>query len=235
VLTKEFIVDGARAETRLLMRHEDGAWAGYSYKWNEAGTDAVLVPNGSTYNTGSRTWEIPSSAQCMQCHTTVAGQTLGMETAQQNRAHDYGGGGLHNQITTLDHIGLFTAGPGAPANLPALPELGGDAPAKDQARAYLSVNCAHCHVPGGPSQGNLDLHWKTADAAMNVCNEAPQHGNLGVSGAMLVAPGNPAASVLSLRMHTLAAERMPRIGSKRVDTDATAVVDDWITNLQSCP
>ena len=27
-------------ETRLMMRHTDGEWAGYSYEWNAAGTDA---------------------------------------------------------------------------------------------------------------------------------------------------------------------------------------------------
>ena len=32
---KEFSVGGKRVETRLLMRHDDGDWAGYSYEWND--------------------------------------------------------------------------------------------------------------------------------------------------------------------------------------------------------
>ena len=36
-------VSPRRIETRLLVR-EQGEWTGYSYQWNDAQTDAELVP-----------------------------------------------------------------------------------------------------------------------------------------------------------------------------------------------
>ena len=46
VLVKEFTADGVRVETRLMMRHEDGGWGFYTYRWDEDGQDATLVPTG---------------------------------------------------------------------------------------------------------------------------------------------------------------------------------------------
>jgi hypothetical protein len=43
VLVKEFTVGGRKVETRLLVRHDDGNWAGYAYAWNEAGTAAEQI------------------------------------------------------------------------------------------------------------------------------------------------------------------------------------------------
>ena len=36
VLVKSFRLGGQLIETRLLMRHPDGVWAGYTYEWNDA-------------------------------------------------------------------------------------------------------------------------------------------------------------------------------------------------------
>ena len=47
VLAKEFTLGEQRVETRLLVRHDDGAWAGYTYRWDPAQRDATLVPLGS--------------------------------------------------------------------------------------------------------------------------------------------------------------------------------------------
>jgi hypothetical protein len=40
---KTFSFGGKRIETRLFVRHDDGEWAGYSYEWNDAQTDATLL------------------------------------------------------------------------------------------------------------------------------------------------------------------------------------------------
>ena len=148
---------------------------------------------------------------------------------------DYGANGIHNQVTTYAHIDLLTTDPGEPESLNANPPLDGPASAEDRARAYLSVNCAHCHVEGGTTSTSLDLHWQTAFADIDACNTVPEIDDLGIPGSFIVTPGDPSTSVLSLRMDSLGAERMPRVGSKRVDTEAAAVVDEWISALQACP
>ena len=43
VLIKEFAWNGNPFETRLMVRHDDGEWAGYTYEWNASLTDANLV------------------------------------------------------------------------------------------------------------------------------------------------------------------------------------------------
>src|SRR5262249_47081833 len=60
VAMKTFAVDGKRIETRLLVRHEDGEWAGYSYRWNDDETDAYLLSAGDTRVLARQTWTFPS-------------------------------------------------------------------------------------------------------------------------------------------------------------------------------
>ena len=86
VLIKEFSWNGDPFETRLMVRHADGEWAGYSYEWNASLTDADLVSSGGLAKQidGQLDWMYPSRAQCMQCHSSAAGRSLGPETAQLN-------------------------------------------------------------------------------------------------------------------------------------------------------
>jgi glucose/arabinose dehydrogenase len=117
VLVKRFDLGGQPIETRLLMRHPDGVWAGYTYEWNDAGTAATRVVGGKVRPVGGQDWIYPSEGECMACHTTVAGFALGPETAQLNRDFRYPSTGrTASQLATLEHINLFTGVlPGDPA------------------------------------------------------------------------------------------------------------------------
>jgi len=105
-------------ETRFLTRQE-GEWVGYSYRWNDEQTDAVLVAAGGedrelpVRGRGDRgrtqTWRYPSRAECMVCHTRAANYVLGLSLHQMNRLHDYGGGYRANQIEVLERLGVLRA------------------------------------------------------------------------------------------------------------------------------
>src|SRR6185503_8004101 len=84
VLVKNFALAGQLVETRLFMRHNDGNWAGYTYEWNAGHTDATRVIGGKTITVSGQTWEFPSEAQCVQCHNSGAGRTLGLEIGTLN-------------------------------------------------------------------------------------------------------------------------------------------------------
>src|SRR5262249_11480633 len=84
VLVKDFRLGTRLVEARLLMRHDDGQWAGYTYEWNSAGTDATRVVGGKSMDVDGHPWLFPSEAQCRQCHTSAAGNSLGLEIAQLN-------------------------------------------------------------------------------------------------------------------------------------------------------
>lgn len=237
VLLKSFSVGGRRVETRMLVRHADGDWAGYSYEWNDAQTDAVLLEVGKDRDLGGQTWTFPSRAQCIECHTAAAGHTLGLETAQLNRDLVYPGGVSANQLATLDHIGLFDARLWQlPDELSRLPVPADAGPVADRARAYLHGNCSFCHRPGGTGRGPADFRFSTPFAAVGVCDAVPQTGDLGVAGARLLKPGDPSRSIISLRTHApFGADRMPPLGSHLVDPVGTQVLDDWIRAVISCP
>ena len=87
VLIKHFRIGNVLSETRLLVKHSNGGWGGYSYEWNAAGTDATYIPNGKTKTIGTQQYIYPSSADCMQCHTSAAATALGPKTNQMNRNH----------------------------------------------------------------------------------------------------------------------------------------------------
>jgi uncharacterized repeat protein (TIGR03806 family) len=235
---KTFHLMDRRIETRLLVRHADGRWAGYAYEWNEEQTDAILLPDGKTLDLNGQPYTIPSRAQCLQCHTAAAGYTLGLETGQMNRTFRYPTVEKRlNQLAAFEHMGLFTAPlQAAPADLPRFPRTTDERRAlAKRARAYLHANCAHCHRPGGPGFGPADFRFTKSVAEMGVCDVPPVGSDLGIPDARLLAPGDPARSIISRRLHALDARRMPPIGKNVVDSEGVALIDAWIASLQACP
>lgn len=231
VLIKHFRLGGRLIETRFLVRHTDGDWSGYTYEWSEDQSDAQLLESAKVKQVGAQTWHYPSRAQCMACHTEVAGRSLGLETGQLNRTASYPATGrMANQLSTLNHIGLFDAPlTEAPAFLATLPNPGDRSKALDaRARSYLHANCAMCHQPGGPGRGPEDFRFTTPAAAMGAIGVEPTQTNFGVDGAKLIAPGRPDLSIVSLRTHMLETGRMPPLGRNLVDEAGVALLDQWI-------
>ena len=238
VLMKNFHLNERLIETRLFMRHDDGQWAGYSYEWNESGTDAELVLGGKVVDVEGQSWIYPSSSECLQCHTAAAGFSLGLETAQLNGDLTYPQTGrTANQLITHDAIDtLSEALSDTPDNLPRLVNPTDTSAGLDvRARAYLHTNCAQCHRPDGPTNVNLDLRYTTALADMNICNVTPQNGDLDIADAQLLAPGASERSLLLQRMHRRDALGMPPLGSNIVDEAGAALIDEWIASISSCP
>jgi mono/diheme cytochrome c family protein len=235
---KTFSFGGKPFETRLFMRHSDGVWAGYSYEWNAAGTDADLLPAGKTkVLSNGITWRYPSREQCLQCHTPAAGFTLGPEVVQLNGRNRYPSTGrTANQLATLEHIGMFESGlPASPPELQALASLEDTHQALSRrARSYLHANCSGCHRPNGPTQASIDLRFQTAINEMGICGITPGLGDLGVTGSKLLSPGDPNTSIISLRMHALNINRMPPLGTAIEDLLGTGVVDEWIRSSDVC-
>lgn len=237
VLMKNFRQNNALIETRLLMHHPDGVWEGYSYEWNLGQTDATLVTTTTTKSVNGQSWTFMATSDCLRCHTDSAVFALGPEIAQMNRNYTYPGTGrTSNQLATLEAVHMFTAAlPAPPANLPALPSPADTTRTlTERARAYLHANCSNCHRPGGGTPASIDLRYDTALSGSGIC-ASPSLGNLGVAGANIVTPGNPATSVLYLRMNTRDTKQMPPLASALVDTEGAALISNWIRSLSTCP
>lgn len=243
VLMKRFQFNYKPFETRLLKRHTDGTWAGYSYQWNADGKDATLVPSGGrtiqVVNNGGKTidWRLPSRGECLVCHTRAAKDTIGPEIAQINGAFKYPTTGITaNQLVTWDHIGLFR-GP-LPAPVETLPSLANyddtTLPVTARARSYLHANCAACHRPGNPIRATMDLRFQAATPDMKVCNAKPNIGDLGIVGAKLLYPGRPDLSILRERIRIRGDNQMPPLGSGIVHPMGVNVVSNWIRSPGVC-
>jgi uncharacterized repeat protein (TIGR03806 family) len=236
VLVKEFMLDGKRLETRLLVQHAQDEWKGYAYEWLANGSDALLVTDGATVNTAQGDWQIPNQGECVTCHTSAAGFSLGPELAQLNRTVLYPSTGrTANQITTWSSVGLFATDPGQSSGLAALATMAGNGSLEDKSRGYLHANCSNCHRPGSTAQTDLDLRWYRPFADTDSCNVDPDRGNLGVSGAKLIAPGASGKSIIPLRMRDTGQYRMPALGTTIVHDEAVDVIEAWVDSLQSCP
>ena len=234
VLVKNFRLAGELVETRLFMRHSDGDWAGYTYEWNEAGTEAVRVIGGKVRDVGGQSWVYPSESDCMLCHTAAAGYTLGLEHAQLNSTMTYPSTGIAaNQLVTADAIDVLSAPlPDTPDALPRLP--GASAGLEDRARAYLHANCANCHRPGTAVPSDMDLRFATDFAETDTCNVVPQD-DLGIPDARIVAPGDAVRSVLAVRPDRRDSTGMPPLASTVVDGAGVQLLVDWIESLGACP
>jgi len=129
--------------------------------------------------------------------------------------------------------GLIDKAPEVAAPLP-LWEEHTHAPAEAAARAYLDVNCAHCHRAGASaSNSGLDLRWEQTDAKALGVMKRPVAAGRGAGNLLFdVVPGKPGESILVHRMaSTEGGVAMPELGKATVDQEGLAVVERWIAGL----
>ncbi len=228
-----------RLETRVMV-HEADAWAGYTYRWNSAQTDALLVPfDGATEKLSIRDrsgtkivrvqdWRYPSRNECMQCHTAAAGYALSTQTRQLNKLVTHNNKSIE-QLEHWDAMGMFHKKIGAAKQYERFAARGDQSvKIETQARTWLDVNCAMCHQPGGGTPSNIDLRLDSALTQTKIWDILPSHGSLGLRKSRIVKPYEHENSVLWERVRRLGSGRMPQIGSNQVDQYAVQLLRDWI-------
>lgn len=241
--------DKKRMETRFLVKKPEG-FKGYTYRWNEAGTDGDLLSGAlavpATIADGNINaafdYYFPSSGDCERCHNKSTAGALGFDLLHLNHQTNVEGA-PQNQILALASHGVFAGSESAIGNasdlakLPSLPDpFDNTQPLDARAKSYLETQCANCHNPANPArQGDLDLRYTTAFKNMRICNTAPTQGDLGISGAKLVKPGDPAHSLLWVRFSPQDKEkRMPPLATNRVDQRGSELIRSWIASKKDC-
>lgn len=236
-----------RVETRFLVRSPndaDGRVTSYTYRWNDAQTDATLVPVGGdnqvfqiTENgvTRPQTWRFPARIECQSCHNSVGGPVLSFNTRQLNRP---GRDGTLNPIVALAQAGyLDTRNVPAPATLPALVDAADTSqPIELRARSYLDVNCAQCHRPGIGAAGTFEFLTNVgpldARAGTPLSLAGIVNGRLGTPTSdpahRMLVPGSTAQSQLLVRMATRDATRMPPLATSERDRAGESLIEQWI-------
>lgn len=232
-------------ETRLLTRQE-GEWDGYSYRWNDAQTDAELVEaEGADGIVAGRGWRFASRAECGFCHSRAANFLLGLQAPQMHRQHDYGDGYVANQLEVLAAIGMFKKAGAAAAQTPFVfnPPLAKMARLSDpwdegldkgeRARSLLHARCAHCHVESGGGNSQIDLRLGSSLSGMKLLNAEPLHGHVGLAeDTRLVVPGDASKSILISRVARSSEGRMPPLGSMSPDSRVVRLLVEWIGGLR---
>lgn len=223
-----------RVETRVMIKNDSGMH-GFTYRWNDAQSDAALVaPEGDEWplaimdNGQIRTqvWQFPARANCNTCHREVAGYALGFNTAQLNRTNSSG----VNQLSLLNSLGYLDHDPGAPDQLRQLANPRDTSqPLEHRIKSYFSANCSQCHQPGGPWGTTWDARLTTPLAEENIINTLP--GGPLADTSRIVAPNSLTNSMIYMRMSDPGPLRMPPLGSTVLDDDSRAMVADWITTM----
>jgi len=232
-------------ETRLLVRREHG-WEALPYVWNAEQTDAELARTGdevplelvaSDQAREPFTYVVPNENQCAGCHVTdlkaKSIAPIGLKARHLNRDYGYPSG-TENQLELLQKIGYLTG-------LPPLTEVPRNANWRDpaqpldaRARAYLDVNCSHCHSPTGPADTTgLSFEAVTAaDRHLGVCKPPVAAGRGTGDHIFDIVPGHPEDSILPFRMGSREpGVMMPEQGRSTVHLEGLALIRDWIAAM----
>lgn len=218
-------------ETQIL-HYDNGVWNPYSYLWNDAGTDASLVPpEGSTRvvtfpGQSPITWKAGATNECRLCHNAGSGFVLGFQPNQLQQKDSYVG----NHYAALQRYGILKQAAAPKQSLALVDPHDLSQPLNDRARSYLHANCSSCHHKGGNAIVSFYLKRDLPFEEMNT-NKGTGIGTFGIQNAKIIAPGDPYRSVLLYRMSKLGYARMPYIGSQVVDSAGVALIADWIQSL----
>jgi parallel beta-helix repeat protein len=229
-------------ETRLEFREATG-WYGYSYVWNDEQTDAELRLGGGRIEARwvdaqgdhqTNRYEVPNANQCLSCHSQndkyePLGPTARNVNRKWNPADDSA------QLVAWIRAGILVGAPNTEAH-PALAQFDdpGTGNVEQRARAWLDVNCAHCHNPAGSARTTgLDLSLAQNDPAKWGVMKSPVAAGKGAGGRKHdIVPGKPDESILMYRLETEdVGARMPNLARNRSFDAGNALIREWITSM----
>jgi uncharacterized repeat protein (TIGR03806 family) len=220
-------------ETRVLL-HEAKGWVALPYIWNKEQTDAVLEVAGGSDQVSwidgagkkqSFEYQVPNMNQCKGCHERSGEMTpIGPSVRQLNDGQ---------QLQHWETAGLLKGLP--KDHIPALVNYS-DASASldDRVKAYLDINCAHCHNPTGPARSSgLYLTWDSKDRTAYGFLKPPVAAGRGSGNLSYdIVPGKPEQSILHYRMASRdPGVMMPELGRQLTHHEGVELVRSWISSL----
>ncbi len=210
-----------------------GKGVGYLLPERPEGCFAQKVPDPVAVAGGTRRWRIPSRAECLTCHSRAANFVLGLSTLEMNRERDYGGRSA-NQLDELDRRGVFAefSDKSAKSSARLVDPYDSNEDLDQRARSYLHTNCSVCHVDAGGGNAKMELEFTRSRDKMNLIGARPQHDSFAISNAMLVAPGDPGASILLYRIARRGTGQMPPLVTSAVDQRAVELMREWIRQMK---
>lgn len=248
------ILDEVRLiETRILV-HRSSGWAASTYVWDASQREARLERTGAIrpltlVDVSARTersvsvdfdYVVPDVNQCAGCHATDVKRAvmspIGLKVRHLNRDHLYGGEiGRRNQLEYWAESGRLSVSAANAFGATALPRAAASddvtAPLEARARAYLDINCSHCHNPRGPADtSGLSLEAsETSAVALGVCKSPIAAGRGTGNRKFGLVPGLPEESITVYRMaSTDPGAMMPELGRTLAHEEGVALISRWI-------
>lgn len=207
-------------ETRLLIKN-NGKWKVGTYQWNSAQTEATLITIGTNVNVSWKElngeerkilFHIPSNVECSNCHQSNKEDfPIGPKLRNMNfdvvRNND-----KVNQLKYLQNIGWLDA-----VNtdaIPALPNWENTNFSLDKrARAYMDMNCAHCHnSKGSASIKKLFLDYETPYDLTTIAYKK--------------------AKILKLMETSNDELKMPKIGTSVIDAEGLELIKQYVKSIE---
>lgn len=226
-------------ETRLMVKR-NGLWDAFPYIWNEDQTDASYkvvgaeIPVNWIDNQGEAqlaNYIVPNKAQCKSCHNKeeimvplgVKAKHLNYELQEKD--------GPKNQLIKWEEAG-YIHGLKAVDKYPSMVSYNDPSSPLDlRAKAYLDINCAHCHNAEGPaSTSGLFLNYEETDPAKLGVFKTPVAAGFGAgSFTYSIWPGKSEESIMTYRMGTnQVGAAMPEIGRVTVHKEGLELIKAWI-------
>jgi uncharacterized repeat protein (TIGR03806 family) len=229
-------------ETRLLIHEKDG-WNALPYIWNEEQTEAYYDLAGDTRAISylnakgkkqTTNYVIPNKNQCKGCHTNGKEiLPIGLRARHLNKTVETPDGPM-NQLAYWAQQGWLTELPesGIPRNAKWDDP---DEPLDRRARAYLDINCAHCHSAQGPANtSGLLLDISNQDpTALGVYKTPVAAGRGSGNLSYAIVPGKPEKSILVYRMNTTdPGIAMPELGREQIHSEGVVLISEWIRQMK---
>ena len=225
-----------RLETRILVVNSGHVAEGFTYRWNDAQTEAVLLPPSGTNEifvvkdpagSTSVNWRFPSRRECLSCHHTSAGGVQGFSLAQLNRDVEIDGR-VMPQLDALATAGYLHSIPGPRVRIPTLAAAtNANWSLEWRARSFLSVNCSPCHRADGIAVLNWSAELATPLESTGIIGGIP-YNHLGDYQSRIISPGAPDHSVLFQRLSKLGIGHMPPLANSVVNLGGVDLVRKWI-------
>lgn len=231
-------------ETRLLIKEND-IWTPLNYVWDDAQEEAYLNYVGKKTEVSWKdkngtnqkiVYNVPNNNQCKSCHLNGKEITpIGPTAAQLNGKYKP----LSKQLNQLIYFSKQRYIKGVPEEhmIPKFPvwnepETGS---LELRSKAYLDINCAHCHQPQGSAKNaGLDLRFSQMDLRKRGIYKPPVAAGKGSGNlAYDIVPGHPNQSILLYRMNNInPGIMMPEVGRSTIHKEGIALISDYIKNLK---
>lgn len=230
-------------ETRLMVKQK-GIWEAFPYIWKDDQTEADYKVVGAEKkvkwkdlngNEQVINYIVPNKNQCKSCHNEnevmvpigvkakYLNHSILYEEESKNQLVKWSEAGFLEKIQDINH---FTA---------MVDYNDTSQPLELRAKAYLDINCAHCHRAEGPaSTSGLFLDYEETDPMKLGVFKTPVAAGFGAgSFKYAIYPGKADESIMTFRMSTnKVGAAMPEIGRVSVHEEGVELIRKWINGMK---